>query len=158
MSVTSEEYPRRTGSVLCQCGGELITERTTSGQLADEHDVFRVHCERCPMSSRWLCHEADCLEEIIDGMGLRRKPNAPAEARRDSGVAIQPVVRLHHVCGPTCCRTCAENCAYGNITTPCNHTAGSAGCLRDGRLYGACEHYRSRPNKEITTKTTKEPS
>jgi hypothetical protein len=63
---------------------------------------------------------------------------------------MEPVVRLHPVCGPTCCRTCAENCAYGNITTPCNHTAGGAGCLRDGRMYGACEHYRKRPNKGIT--------
>ena len=72
------------GSVLCQCGGALITERTTSGQLADEHDVFRVHCERCPMSSRWLCHEADCLAEIIDGMGLRRKPNARLDREEEA--------------------------------------------------------------------------
>ena len=75
-SAANEKFPRQTfGSVICQCGGDLITERTTSGQLADEHDVFRVHCNRCPMSSRWLCYETDCLEEIIDGMGLRRKRN-----------------------------------------------------------------------------------
>jgi hypothetical protein len=67
-----KEYPRSTGPILCHCGGRLVTERTTQGQLADEHDVFRVHCSWCPMSSRWLNYESDCLEEIIHGADLRR--------------------------------------------------------------------------------------
>lgn len=68
-----EQYPKIIDSVLCQCGGELVAECTEHGNLADEHKVYRVHCKWCPMSSRWLTHEYDCLEEIINGMGLRRK-------------------------------------------------------------------------------------
>ena len=67
-------YPRPT-EFLCQCGGELVVEHSTSGNLADEHDIYRVRCRRCPMSSRWLCHEFDCLEEIFNGMETRRKDN-----------------------------------------------------------------------------------
>ena len=64
-----EGYP-----VLCQCGGNLVTESTTAGHLAGRHDVYRVHCTWCPLSSRWLSHEADCLEEISSGMKLKEKP------------------------------------------------------------------------------------
>jgi hypothetical protein len=57
--------------LLCQCGGEFVTEQSTRGNLADEHDIYRVHCKWCPASSRWLCHEYDCLIELTEGMGIR---------------------------------------------------------------------------------------
>ena len=56
----------------------------------------------------------------------------------------------HSFCNNNRTSIFATHCAYGNITTPCNHTAGSAGCLRDGRTYGACEHYRKRSNSAIS--------
>ena len=73
------EYPRPTGHVLCQCGGELITETTTHGHMADEHDVYRVRCRWCPMSTRWMCTEYDCLQELYGGMECRRTPDVPKD-------------------------------------------------------------------------------
>lgn len=67
----NEKYPRRTGLLLCQCGGEFITEKTTQGSLWNERDSYRVHCKWCQSSSRWLTSEYDCIIELTKGMGIR---------------------------------------------------------------------------------------
>jgi len=69
----NEKYPKPTpGSLLCQCGGQLITERTDTGNGENVHDIFRVHCAWCPMSTIWTCNEASCLDLLFDGMPIRR--------------------------------------------------------------------------------------
>ena len=68
----STSYPKSTHGLLCQCGGPFITEHIIRGSLWDERDSYRVHCEWCPASSRWLSHEYCCIIELTEGMGLRK--------------------------------------------------------------------------------------
>jgi len=70
----SEIYPKPSfdGTLLCQCGGVLMTERTEHGHLWDRHWVYRVRCPWCPMSTRWMCSEYDALLELFEGMEKRR--------------------------------------------------------------------------------------
>lgn len=58
---------------LCQCGGKLTAEQDEHGNLADAHDVYRIRCSWCPMSTRWMTSLTDCLDELFGGMEKRRQ-------------------------------------------------------------------------------------
>jgi len=71
----NDKYPRRTsGEILCVCGGQFITEQSTTGNGQDTHCIYRVHCKWCQCSTPWLCHEGSCIETIANSIGIRKEP------------------------------------------------------------------------------------
>jgi hypothetical protein len=80
------------------------------------------------MSSRWLCYEADCLDEIINGMGLRRKPNKKEGGEMSNRTLDRHMERDYLREEYSCCE-----CGYRR---GCEHHPGIR-CPRTGRC-GTC--------------------